>query len=112
MHAEHIKRQAWFNRVYAPRYLVNPMIEKGQAFSRGKPKGAAGPLKKLVRRMLERKANRVLTARQLWDACKALPDRQRMNIDFSVANAWVPEHGDVSFRRFANIVSEEKKLLR
>lgn len=84
---------------------------KGAQFSRGRPKGTGGAIRKLVQKMLRLKANRALTARQLWDVCKALPERRRMGIDFSVADsAWVPEHGDVSFRRFANIVSEEKKL--
>jgi len=88
-----------------------PLARKGEPFNRGKPKGAAGPLRKLVRTMLARKGNRKLTARELWEACTALPARQRIDIEFGSADAWIPEHGNVSFRRFANIVSEEKNLL-
>ena len=94
------------------RFARLPIVRKGIAFSQGKPKGAVGPLRKLVRKMLVSKANRTLTARELWEACKALPVRGRSDIEFGAADAWIPEQGNVSFRRFANIVSEERKSLK
>jgi hypothetical protein len=87
-----------------------PLVEKGAQFSGGKPPRAAGPLRAVVRAILKRKGHADLTARELWAACKALPERQRHGIDFETDdNAFVKRRGNVSFRRFANIVSEEKK---
>lgn len=84
-----------------------PLAQHGAAM-RGKPKGAAGPMRKLIRRMLAAKGDR-LTARELWLLCKALPEAKRRDVEFFDSAAWVKGHGNVSFGRFANIMSEEKK---
>ncbi len=107
---EGMKQSEASRRWLAAHLNINPLVRKGKAFAPGKPKGAFGPLRKLVRTMLARKGNRSLPARELWEACAALPEKQRRGIDFETeSNAYVPGQGNVSFRRFANIVSEERK---
>jgi hypothetical protein len=86
-----------------------PLARHGAKFPKGKPKGAAGPMRALIRAMLESKRCANLTARELWQACAELPERRRRGIDFGESDAWVSGHGNVSFRRFANIVSEERR---
>lgn len=111
-HTDHNARLALLSAAELMRRDIEalPYAQKGVKFQPGKPEGAAGPIRKLIRRMLKTKRCQTMTARELWDACAALPERQRMGIEFSTArDAWVPSRGNVSFRRFANVISEERK---
>ena len=89
-------------------------VETGKKFSRGKPAGAIGPMRALVRKMLKKMSDADLSARghfarDLWNTCKALPERKRCGIEFYDDHAFIPDHPNVMFDSFANIVVKEKK---
>lgn len=105
----------YLERMLERRFLIEregfllPLAAKGAKFHAGKPKGAGGPMRKLVRAMLAKKGHGELTARKLWEACRDHPESARRGIDFSDDDAFVAGHGNVTFARFQNIVSEEKR---
>lgn len=99
-------RRLWIER----EGILLPLARHADAMLRqGRQKGSFGEMRKLVRTMLAGKRSASMTARELWRACAALPERKRRGIDFGESDAWVPDHGNVTFGRFANIVSEERK---
>jgi hypothetical protein len=95
-----------------------PVLHRAAPFLRyGRSAGAVGPLRVLVRQVLnaESKAGRLPkrgVTRHLWEVCKSLPDRKRRGMDFYDDHLWIDagDHGghNVTFERFANIVSEER----
>ncbi len=91
--------------------MTLPLLRKVARFSQGNPKRSEGPMKRLIRKVIRRGGVDV-TARALWDACKALPERQRSGIEFYETYARIDGHPDCGRPRFANLVSEVKKSLR
>lgn len=98
-----------------------PLAKKGKAFTHGRLEDSDGPMRKLVRRELQRELDkgrelRKIGAQYLWDICRAIKKPSgRSGYTFYESHARRDYRGgvqDVGFRRFSNILSEEKRPLK
>jgi hypothetical protein len=87
-----------------------PTARHGKKFVAKKP-GASGPVRKAIARVLKKNAK--LTAEKVWQCLKDDPPR---GLEFYGSGAarhiWRKGRRDTGWRRFQNIVSEEKVKLR
>lgn len=93
---------------------ILPLAEKGAKFT---PEGGGpGKMRKLIRHELPRELKKhgnleSITPRSLWKVCKESKYAAKLGIEFFDNDAWIEGGGNVGFRRFSNILSEEKKAL-
>lgn len=84
--------------------------EHGKKFQ-GRKKGAVGPIRKAIRRLL--KKNHKMKTAEIWAEIKTKPPKGWTVMD-NAQGKYIegPKAGDeMKYRRFTNVVSEEKKLI-
>jgi hypothetical protein len=100
-----------------------PLSLTGRKFTTGRKPGAVGPVRAAVRRQLKRLPQ--TTAAKIWDSLKVKPpkgltfydrqDNKYIEIDMKAIKGKLPPEAErfkeVKYRRFLNIVSEERRLL-
>ena len=81
---------------------------------RSNPRGSGrAPMYRLVEKVMTKNLVEA-PARHLWELCKKSPHASRMGISFSDTDAWIRgrNRGNVSFKSFANTVSQVRKARR
>ena len=91
------------------RFLAGDQADLGQRFKRGRKAGTCGPVRALVAKLLAK--NPKATTARLWEAVSKRPPRGWQAFDNSQGKYLEgPKGGEsMSYRRFANICSEERK---
>jgi len=85
-------------------------IPLGMKFSRGRKKGAGGPIRKAVAKLL--KANPSMKNPQLWEAIKAKPPKGWGALENRLGKYLEgPGNASMSYQRFCNVCSEERKKI-
>ncbi len=120
---------AWINFLFAAmragkrENFLLPLSRTGKKFVSGRKVGAVGPVRAAVRGLMKRSPN--AKPAKLWESLKAkspkglsfveTPRDKYIEIDLKTLKQKIPEGSDrykyVSYRRFLNIVSEERGLL-
>lgn len=90
---------------------LKPKALVGEKFTQGRKPGSASPLRLAVRRIVKR--NPKAKAAEVWAALKAKPPRGIVFHDEWGGDRYVKTegHGRTEYRRFLNIVSEERNAL-
>jgi hypothetical protein len=90
--------------------VLLPKAKHGMKFVAKKP-GGVGPVRKAIARVL--KSNPTFTAEQVWQCLKANPPK---GLEFhgsaALRHVWSTGRQNTGWRRFQNIVSEEKTKLK
>ncbi len=107
---------AWINFLFAAmraskrQEFLLPLSRTGKKFSSGRKIGTVGPVRAEIRRYLKRSP----TARtaEIWSSLESKPPRGWEFFDNRLGR-YIETNGpeSTSYRRFGNIVSEERKLL-
>lgn len=109
-----LKEAVWLWRDYLVQTRLVPDALKGQKFKAGRVKGAVSPLTAAVRERLQYDSGQ--TAAQVWDAlaanppesCEFFDNAQGKYVEYSSASGLA----NTNYRRFQNIVSEQRKALQ
>lgn len=95
-------RERWFEPKVAPKVAI------GQKFTAGRKVGTIGLVRLAVRRILKREPS--ATAARVWEAITAKPPKGITPYDNRLGKyIEAPGQAPTGYRRFANIVSEEKR---
>ena len=107
----------WSQNLQVEIARLAPLASKGLKFKGGKPKGSFGPLTKAIRKRLKADSNETPAA--IWSALSSRPPTGLIFCDNRTGKYVEYDKrthaGDLKttgFRRFANIVTDEKKRLK